>query len=95
MKHRLLPYLVWLALLLVPAGWGLAVQADLPSKVRFPPAGRACTSFCLDNGGRAVFGSNYDNDIWEGLVFVNKRGVSKTHSLRAGRQAPTSFLVKP
>jgi penicillin V acylase-like amidase (Ntn superfamily) len=42
------------------------------------PADGACTSFCLDNGGQAVFGSNYDNPIWEGLLFVNKRGVTKT-----------------
>jgi choloylglycine hydrolase len=42
------------------------------------PFGRACTSFCLDNGGHAVFGTNYDNQIWEGLLFVNQRGVTKS-----------------
>jgi choloylglycine hydrolase len=42
------------------------------------PIERACTSFCLESGGHAVFGSNYDNEIWEGLLFVNKRGVLKT-----------------
>lgn len=40
--------------------------------------GRSCTSFCLDNNGHAVFGSNYDNDKPEGLVFINKRGISKS-----------------
>jgi penicillin V acylase-like amidase (Ntn superfamily) len=58
--------------LLALAGWGT------PAQVR-PTAGEgACTSFCLDNGGQAVFGTNYDNEIWEGLLFVNKRGVTKT-----------------
>jgi len=42
------------------------------------PAEGACTSFCLDNAGQAIFCSNYDNEIWEGLLFVNKRGVTKT-----------------
>ncbi len=39
-----------------------------------------CTSFCLDNNGYAVFGSNFDypKDISEGLIFVNKRNVSKS-----------------
>lgn len=40
--------------------------------------GRSCTSFCFDNDGHAVFGSNYDNDIPEGMVFINKRGISKS-----------------
>ncbi len=38
----------------------------------------ACTSFILDNNGFAVFGSNLDYRIHEGLVFVNKRNVTKT-----------------
>ncbi len=62
-----------------------------PTQVSFPlgrftfpqPADGACTSFSLDNGGYAVFGANYDNPIWEGLLFVNKRGVTKT-GLEAG-----------
>jgi penicillin V acylase-like amidase (Ntn superfamily) len=58
----------------------LLAQTALSSPLRpsLPPAEGACTSFCLDNGGHAVFGSNYDNEIWEGLLFVNKRGVTKT-----------------
>lgn len=40
--------------------------------------GRSCTSFCLNDSGRIVFGSNYDNDKPEGMVFVNKRGISKS-----------------
>jgi choloylglycine hydrolase len=42
---------------------------------------RQCTSFCLDNEGYAVFGSNFDygQDISEGLIFVNKRNISKSY----------------
>jgi choloylglycine hydrolase len=40
-----------------------------------------CTSFCLDNNGYAIFGSNFDygQDISEGLIFVNKRNVTKSY----------------
>jgi choloylglycine hydrolase len=41
------------------------------------PGEQGCTSFCLDNGGYCVFGANYDNTIQEGILYVNKRGVSK------------------
>jgi penicillin V acylase-like amidase (Ntn superfamily) len=37
----------------------------------------ACTTFCLKNKGEVLFGKNYDWMIGDGLVFVNKRGVSK------------------
>lgn len=40
-------------------------------------AAMACTSFILDNNGFAVFGANFDNRIHEGLVFINKRNVTK------------------
>jgi choloylglycine hydrolase len=43
-----------------------------------PATSLACTSFCLDNGDHCVFGANLDNRIDIGLLFVNKRGVSKT-----------------
>jgi len=52
---------------------------------------QGCTSFCLDNGGYAVFGANYDhvNGSSDGLVFVNKRNVAKSfpHSGAPGRHA--------
>ncbi len=38
----------------------------------------ACTSFCLDSNGFPVFGTNLDNRIHQGLLFVNKRNVTKT-----------------
>ena len=41
--------------------------------------GKPCTSFYLNNNGYLVFGTNFDNDkVHEGLLFVNKRKVSKT-----------------
>jgi penicillin V acylase-like amidase (Ntn superfamily) len=49
-----------------------------PASADTPPNNPACTSFCIDNGGQAVFGTNYDNQIWEGLLFVNPRGVTKS-----------------
>ena len=42
------------------------------------PTVLACTSFVLDNNGFAVFGANLDYRIHEGLVFINKRNVTKT-----------------
>jgi penicillin V acylase-like amidase (Ntn superfamily) len=37
----------------------------------------ACTTFCLKNNGEVLFGKNYDWMVGAGLVFVNKRGVTK------------------
>lgn len=37
----------------------------------------ACTTFCLKNKGEVLFGKNYDWMIGDGMIFVNKRGVSK------------------
>jgi len=37
----------------------------------------ACTTFCLKGKGEILFGKNYDWMIGDGLLFVNKRGVSK------------------
>lgn len=37
----------------------------------------ACTTFCLKNRTEILFGKNYDWMIGDGMIFVNKRGVSK------------------
>jgi len=37
-----------------------------------------CTSFCLDNGDYCIFGTNQDNTLEIGLLFINKRHVLKT-----------------
>ena len=36
-----------------------------------------CTAFSLDDRGALIFGANFDHQIHEGMLFVNKRGVSK------------------
>ena len=40
--------------------------------------GQSCTTFCLDHGDQPVFGRNYDWMVEDGLVIINKRGVTKT-----------------
>jgi penicillin V acylase-like amidase (Ntn superfamily) len=72
MRLRHLSRMLLLLALLSWAGWDTVARVP-PSTVE-----GACTSFCLDNGGQAVFGTNYDNQIWEGLLFVNQRGVTKS-----------------
>ena len=39
-----------------------------------------CTTFCLKNKKEVLFGKNYDWMIGDGMIFVNKRGVSKLSS---------------
>ncbi len=41
------------------------------------PVADACTTLCVRHGGRIVFGKNYDWNIGDGLLIVNKRGVEK------------------
>ena len=43
-----------------------------------PKASQSCTTFCLDHGDQPVFGKNYDWMVEDGLVIINKRGVTKT-----------------
>lgn len=38
----------------------------------------SCTTFCINTDDELVFGKNYDFDIGNGIVFINKRGVFKT-----------------
>jgi penicillin V acylase-like amidase (Ntn superfamily) len=51
----------------------------------------ACTTFCLKNKGEVLFGKNYDWDIGHGLVFVNRRGVSK---MSAEETNPAKWVSK-
>src|SRR5881409_3550345 len=41
----------------------------------------ACTTFCLGDGRTVVFGRNYDFEIGDGLVIVNKRNVVKVSAV--------------
>jgi choloylglycine hydrolase len=40
----------------------------------------ACTTFCLRTKDQVLFGRNYDWNIGDALIFVNKRGVAKIAS---------------
>ncbi len=64
----------------------LAVTAGEPRSagIGFGSPVEHCSAFVLDNDGHGIFGANFDH-TWtdEGLVFVNKRGVSK-HSVSGG-----------
>jgi choloylglycine hydrolase len=57
----------------------LAIILMIAAGVAAPahPAG-ACSTFCAAGAAGPVFGKNYDWEIENGLVVVNKRGVSKT-----------------
>jgi choloylglycine hydrolase len=43
----------------------------------FPQISQPCTTFIFSHNGNPVFGKNYDWFIENGLVIINKRGVSK------------------
>lgn len=42
------------------------------------PSLDACTTLCVRHAGRIVFGKNYDWNVADGMLMVNKRGVEKT-----------------
>ena len=51
----------------------------------------ACTTFCLRTKDRVLFGRNYDWNIGDGLIFVNKRGVAKTANA-GGAKNPAKWI---
>jgi choloylglycine hydrolase len=53
----------------------------------------ACTTFCLRDGGRIVFGKNYDWSVGDGLLVVNKRGVARKADAE-GDPKPASWTSK-
>ena len=50
----------------------------------------ACTTFCYQRDSAIVFGKNYDWNVEDGLVIVNKRGITKTAFTEANPAAWTS-----
>ena len=68
---------------------GLPV-AMLAAAIIAPEAALACSTFCLYNDGKPIFGKNYDWSVDDGLVIVNKRGVSKTALMARPAAAWTS-----
>jgi penicillin V acylase-like amidase (Ntn superfamily) len=73
-------YLVLVVFIALLTGFRIGLPVSAPSNGNLVEAesGQGCTSFCLDNGDHCVFGTNFDNEIYEGLIFVNPRGLSKT-----------------
>ena len=53
----------------------------------------ACTTFCLRDGGRIVFGKNYDWSVGDGMLVVNKRGVARTADA-GGDPKPASWVSR-
>ena len=84
MRVKKAHFIILLLFLFLMMGWQMplrpeaAAPAARPAVVAGPPDA-GCTSFCLDNNGCAVYGTNYDytRGRHDGLVFVNKRNVSK------------------
>jgi len=77
-------YLIIIILFLFPLSYDIR-SASRFVKMPHRDTGHAfrhqCTSFCLDNNSYAVFGTNndYGKNIYEGLIFVNKRNISKSY----------------
>ena len=78
MNSKIWIILTIIVLLLVGCGG----QSPFPSAeiaTPMPPTDvHGCTAFCLNNAGYGLFGTNLDSGMYEGLLYVNKRNVSKT-----------------
>lgn len=55
----------------------VAILLSCSAALALPRSLSACSAFCLMVDGRPVCGQNYDWHLGDGLVFVNKRGLSK------------------
>ncbi len=75
-KHFVLASVLILAFMLTGYRYPVGTTTTLPSSV--PAADHGCTSFCLDNGGQGVFGTNLDESFSEGYLYVNQRNVAKS-----------------
>ena len=51
------------------------------------PGSLACTTFCLRDADRMIFGRNYDFQIGDGMLVTNKRGVAKTSDVKGDKPA--------
>ena len=75
------PRLLTVAVATMLVGWGVA---------------RACSTFVIEDGTRRVFGKNYDWDVADGLVIVNKRGMAKRALIAgpAGTEAAAEWVSR-
>lgn len=53
----------------------------------------ACTTFCLRDDGRILFGKNYDWNVEDGLLVVNQRGLARTADVQ-GDDKPASWVSR-
>jgi choloylglycine hydrolase len=52
----------------------------------------ACTTFCLRDGGRILFGKNYDWNVGDGMLVVNQRGLARTAGVE--EDTPASWVSR-
>lgn len=55
---------------------------------------KACTSFAMECGHGLLFGSNFDNDFRPGVLYVNKRGVTKSGWPMDENDTPATWTSK-
>jgi penicillin V acylase-like amidase (Ntn superfamily) len=78
MNSKIRIILITISLLLVGCSGQLPFRSTEIATPIPPTNVRGCTAFCLNNAGYGLFGTNLDASMYEGLLFVNKRNVSKT-----------------
>ena len=61
------------------AALGIALGMTVPAD--------ACTTFCLRDDGRILFGKNYDWNVGDGLLVVNQRGIARQADMPDDRPA--------
>lgn len=61
------------------AALGIALSLTAPAD--------ACTTFCLRDDGRILFGKNYDWNVGDGLLVVNQRGLARTAGVEGDKPA--------
>jgi choloylglycine hydrolase len=59
----------------------------------FPRISSACSTFCMQKGERVVFGKNYDWNVGDGFLMVNKRNVAK-QSATAPEDNPARWVSR-
>jgi penicillin V acylase-like amidase (Ntn superfamily) len=62
----------------------IAASLALLTLVPAPEPAKACTTFCLSEGGRHLIGKSYDWDMEQALVIANPRGLHKRALLLGG-----------
>jgi choloylglycine hydrolase len=63
------------------------VLAILGIALGLTPPADACTTFCLRDDGRILFGKNYDWHVGDGLLVVNQRGLARTAGVEGDKPA--------